>query len=201
MNLLQKLSGFAKTFRSALLTRWRGFCDSACPMSIFMIIWNNFWYLFIVSPSHTRSVAWPCFHSPQGSWRWSRLRWWSWSRGWMCRPHTSASATSSPTSEEEHETIVIAFVPNSLTASPIRTILKMKSNLQTNVPFTLIKHWLWAPCGLFQGILTLLSYFWSQVTLQGGTQTQGGAGKTGKPLFCFAHLRVDVSGKICNKPD
>ena len=28
MNLLQKLSGFAKTFRSALLTRWRGFCDS-----------------------------------------------------------------------------------------------------------------------------------------------------------------------------
>ena len=29
MNLSQKLSGFAKTFRSALLTRWRGFCDSA----------------------------------------------------------------------------------------------------------------------------------------------------------------------------
>ena len=28
MNLSQKLSGFAKTFRSALLTRWRGFCDS-----------------------------------------------------------------------------------------------------------------------------------------------------------------------------
>ena len=28
MNLMQKLSGFAKTFRSALLTRWRGFCDS-----------------------------------------------------------------------------------------------------------------------------------------------------------------------------
>ena len=29
MSLLQKLSGFAKTFRSALLTRWRGFSDSA----------------------------------------------------------------------------------------------------------------------------------------------------------------------------
>jgi len=29
MNLSQKLSGFAKTFRSALLTRWRGFCNSA----------------------------------------------------------------------------------------------------------------------------------------------------------------------------
>ena len=29
MNLLQKLSGFAKTFRTALLTRWRGFWDSA----------------------------------------------------------------------------------------------------------------------------------------------------------------------------
>ena len=28
MSLLQKLSGFAKTFRSALLTRWRGFSDS-----------------------------------------------------------------------------------------------------------------------------------------------------------------------------
>ena len=28
MNLSQKLSGFAKTFQSALLTRWRGFCDS-----------------------------------------------------------------------------------------------------------------------------------------------------------------------------
>ena len=29
MSLLQKLSGFAKTFRSALLTRWQGFSDSA----------------------------------------------------------------------------------------------------------------------------------------------------------------------------
>ena len=29
MNMAQKLSGFAKTFRSALLTRWRGFSDSA----------------------------------------------------------------------------------------------------------------------------------------------------------------------------
>ena len=29
MNLSQKLSVFAKTFRSALLTRWRRFCDSA----------------------------------------------------------------------------------------------------------------------------------------------------------------------------
>ena len=29
MNLLQKPSGFAKTFWSALLTRWRGFSDSA----------------------------------------------------------------------------------------------------------------------------------------------------------------------------
>ena len=28
MILSQKLSGIAKTFRSALLTRWRGFCDS-----------------------------------------------------------------------------------------------------------------------------------------------------------------------------
>ena len=28
MNLSQKLYGFAKTFRSALLTRWQGFCDS-----------------------------------------------------------------------------------------------------------------------------------------------------------------------------
>ena len=32
MSLLQKLSGFAKTFRSALLTRWRGFSDSALPV-------------------------------------------------------------------------------------------------------------------------------------------------------------------------
>ena len=31
MSLLQKLSGFAKTFRSALLTRWRGFSDSGYP--------------------------------------------------------------------------------------------------------------------------------------------------------------------------
>ena len=30
MSSLQKLSGFAKTFWSALLTRWRGFSDSAC---------------------------------------------------------------------------------------------------------------------------------------------------------------------------
>ena len=29
MSLLQKLSGFAKTFQSALLTRWQHFCDSA----------------------------------------------------------------------------------------------------------------------------------------------------------------------------
>ena len=29
MNLSQKLSGFVKTFRSALLTRWRDFSDSA----------------------------------------------------------------------------------------------------------------------------------------------------------------------------
>ena len=28
MSMLQKLSGFAKTFRSALLTRWQGFSDS-----------------------------------------------------------------------------------------------------------------------------------------------------------------------------
>ena len=59
-------------------------------------------------------------------------------------------------------------------------------------PKTLFKDWLWAPCGLFQGILTLLSHIWSQVTLQGGTQTQGGAGKAGEPLFCFTHLRSDV---------
>ena len=31
MSFLQKLSGFAKTFRSALLTCWRGFSDSAPP--------------------------------------------------------------------------------------------------------------------------------------------------------------------------
>ena len=31
MSLLQKLSRFAKTFRSALLTRWRGFSDSGLP--------------------------------------------------------------------------------------------------------------------------------------------------------------------------
>ena len=33
MNLSQKLSEFAKTFRSALLTRWRGFCDSVISIS------------------------------------------------------------------------------------------------------------------------------------------------------------------------
>ena len=33
MNLSQKLSGFVKTFRSALLTRWRGFCDSVHPIT------------------------------------------------------------------------------------------------------------------------------------------------------------------------
>ena len=35
MNLSQKLSGFAKTFWSALLTRWRGVCDSVWVESKF----------------------------------------------------------------------------------------------------------------------------------------------------------------------
>ena len=37
INLSQKLSGFAKSFRSALLTRWRGFCDSARETSPVLI--------------------------------------------------------------------------------------------------------------------------------------------------------------------
>ena len=33
MSMLQKLSGFAKTFRSALLTRWQGFSDSVVTIN------------------------------------------------------------------------------------------------------------------------------------------------------------------------
>ena len=45
MNRLQKLSGFAKTFRSALLTRWRVFSDSVLLFSSCLhpewFIWGN----------------------------------------------------------------------------------------------------------------------------------------------------------------
>ena len=37
ISLLQKLSGFTKTFRSALLTRWRGFSDSAILPSAILV--------------------------------------------------------------------------------------------------------------------------------------------------------------------
>ena len=48
MNLSQKLSGFAKTFRSALLTRWRGFCDSGA-LSLYC-------QLFLFSVQETRQI-------------------------------------------------------------------------------------------------------------------------------------------------
>ena len=49
MSLLQKLSGFAKTFRSALLTCWRGFCDSVC------IAFHGRHFHF-----HSIQYKWPC---------------------------------------------------------------------------------------------------------------------------------------------
>ena len=41
MNLSQQLSGFAKTFRSALLTRWRGFCDSELSFGFIKRTYSN----------------------------------------------------------------------------------------------------------------------------------------------------------------
>ena len=50
MNLSQKLSGFEKTFWSALLTRWRGFCDSEepSPCSAKQLLFSPFFIINIM---------------------------------------------------------------------------------------------------------------------------------------------------------
>ena len=57
MSLLQKLSGFAKTFQSALLTHWRGFSNSASGLEdshyfqwIYLIKLNSAQHLFCKIP-------------------------------------------------------------------------------------------------------------------------------------------------------
>ena len=76
----------------------------------------------------------------------------------------------------------ITFYTNSLTASPMRTILKMKSNLNRVIKQNTTNTSLRTPVALFQ---TLLAALLTILAVQGA---QRGTSQARKPLFGFTHL-------------
>ena len=65
--MLQKLSGFAKTFRSALLTRWQGFWDSAHHTHTHTIIHASL--MIILQKIHFTVWCWPLKNWFRFCWR------------------------------------------------------------------------------------------------------------------------------------
>ena len=97
MSLLQKLSGFAKTFRSALLTGWRGFCDSDDQHHVLLLlIWNArmkgvdskeafLWFFMLANGSSNR-----CWSTFSGYWAWDHQQChFTWILDW-CQSPTAA---------------------------------------------------------------------------------------------------------------